>query len=289
MTQASPTVSGFFDEATFTITYLVADPATRRAAIIDPVLDFDPKSARTATRAADRVLEAAAAAGLEIEWVLETHVHADHLTAAPHVAGRTGAPVAIGAGIATVQRTFKPIFGADDLAVDGSQFARTFADGERFRIGSIEAEVMHTPGHTPSCVTYAIGDALFVGDTLFMPDFGTARCDFPGGDAGTLFRSIRRVLARPPASRIFVGHDYKAPGRDAYAWESTVADERQRNIHVHDGVEAADFVRMRNERDAKLALPTLILPAIQVNIRAGAMPPPEADGQVYLRLPVDRL
>ncbi|BBK44100.1 MBL fold metallo-hydrolase [Allostella vacuolata] len=289
MSQPVPNVSAFFDEATFSVTYLVADPASRRAAIIDPVLDFDPKAARTATHQADRVLAAVADAGLTVEWILETHVHADHLTASAHVAAATGAPIGIGAGVATVQRTFKPIFGAEDLATDGSQFQRLFADGERFRIGDMPVEVMHTPGHTPACVTYAIGDALFVGDTLFMPDYGTARCDFPGGDAATLYRSIRRILARPPESRIFVAHDYKAPGRDLFAWETTVAEEKARNIHVRDGIGEAEFVRMRTERDAGLDMPNLILPALQVNIRAGAMPPPAADGQVYLRLPVNRL
>ncbi|MGE0715709.1 MAG: MBL fold metallo-hydrolase [Alphaproteobacteria bacterium] len=289
MPEAVPTVRAFFDEATFTITYLVSDPATARAAIIDPVLDFDPKSGRTATRSADAVLAAVAEAGLGIDWILETHVHADHLTAAPYLADKTGAPTAIGSGIVAVQRNFKPVFGADDLVTDGSQFGRLLNDGERFPLGNLTVEVMHTPGHTPACATYVIGDALFVGDTLFMPDFGTARCDFPGGDAATLYRSIRRILSRPPGSRIFVGHDYKAPGRDRYAWETTVADERAHNIHVRDGNDEATFVAMRTERDRKLALPTLILPAVQVNMRAGQFPPPEADGHVYLRLPVDRI
>jgi len=286
---AAPTVRAFFDDATFTVTYLVSDPATGRAVVVDPTLDFDAKSGRTSTRSADAVVEAARAAGVAIEWIFETHVHADHLTAAPHLRTATGAKVGIGAHIVDVQRTFKPIFGADDLVTDGTQFDRLFADGDRFALGAIPVEVMATPGHTPACVTYRIGDAMFVGDTLFMPDFGTARTDFPGGDAATLYRSIRRILAQPPATRIFVGHDYKAPGRDHYAWETTVSDERARNIHVRDGVGEAEFVRMRRERDAKLAMPALILPAIQVNIRAGNFPPPDADGQVYLKLPVDRL
>ncbi|MGE0724135.1 MAG: MBL fold metallo-hydrolase [Alphaproteobacteria bacterium] len=286
---AAPAVRAFFDDATFTVTYLVADPATGRAAIIDPTLDFDAKSGRTSTRSADAVVEAARTAGLSVEWVLETHVHADHLTAAPHLRTRTGASVGIGARIVEVQRTFKPVFGAADLQTDGRQFDRLFADGDRFSLGAIPVEVIATPGHTPACVTYRIGDAMFVGDTLFMPDFGTARTDFPGGDAATLYRSIRRILAQPLETRIFVGHDYKAPGRDQYAWETTVADERARNIHIRDGIGEADFVRMRTERDAKLGMPALILPAIQVNIRGGAFPPPEADGRVYLKLPVDRI
>ncbi|MCC7276266.1 MAG: MBL fold metallo-hydrolase [Alphaproteobacteria bacterium] len=284
-----PTVQAFFDDATFTVSYLVSDPRSRHAAIIDPVLEFDARSGRTATRGADGILAAAAEQGLMVDWLLETHVHADHLTAAPYLSRRTGAPIAIGAGIVAVQRTFGPLFDARDLVPDGSQFGRLLADGERFTLGDVPVEVLHTPGHTPACATYAIGDALFVGDTLFMPDFGTARCDFPGGDAATLYRSIRRILSRPPDSRIFVGHDYKAPGRDAYAWETTVADERARNVHVHDGVDEAAFVAMRTERDRKLALPALILPAVQVNMRAGAFPPPEADGHVYLKLPVDRI
>ena len=286
---AAPAVRAFFDDATFTVTYLVTDPATGRAAIVDPTLDFDAKSGRTSTRSADAVVEAARAAGVTVEWILETHVHADHLTAAQRLRAATGAKVGIGARIVDVQRTFKPIFGASDLATDGTQFDRLFGDGDRFALGTMPVEVMATPGHTPACVTYRIGDAMFVGDTLFMPDFGTARTDFPGGDAATLYRSIHRILAQPPATRIFVGHDYKAPGRDRYAWETTVAEERAHNIHVRDGIGEADFVRMRTERDAKLAMPTLILPAIQVNIRAGNFPPPDADGQVYLKLPVDRL
>ena len=289
MTATVPTVAAFFDDATFSVTYLVSCPATKRAAVIDPVLDFDIKAARTGTKQADRVLAAAAEAGVMVDWVLETHVHADHLTAARHVAAGTGAAVGIGSGVTAVQQTFRPIFGAADVAPDGSQFDRLFADGERFAIGDLEVEVLHTPGHTPSCVVYAVGDAIFVGDTLFMPDFGTARCDFPGGDAATLYRSIRRILERPAATRIFVAHDYKAPGRDVYAWETSVGAERAGNVHVRDGVTEAEFVAMRTARDAKLAMPGLILPALQVNIRAGAMPPADADGQVYLRLPVDRI
>jgi len=284
-----PEVEGFFDEATFTITYLVSDPETGAAAVIDPVLDFDRNAGRTRTDSADAVLAAAGARGLTVAWILETHVHADHLTAAPYMKGRTGAPIGIGAGVTAVQRTFRPIFNAGDLATDGSQFDRLFADGERFALGGLAVSVLHTPGHTPSCAAFSIGDALFVGDTLFMPDFGTARCDFPGGDAALLYRSIRRILAYPPETRIFVGHDYKAPGRDRFAWETTVAAERAANLHVKDGVGEADFVRMRTERDAKLAMPALILPALQVNLRAGRMPPAEADGHVYLKIPVDRL
>lgn len=285
----TPIVRSFFHEPTFTAAHLVHDPATRRAAIVDPVLDFDPKSGRTATRFADTMLAAAAAADLIVDWVLETHVHADHLTAAQHIARRTGAKIGIGAKVTEVQRTFQPLFDAKDLEPDGRQFDRLFADGERFPLGELTVEVMHTPGHTPACVVYAVGDAAFVGDTMFMPDYGTARADFPGGDAATLYRSIRRVLALPEATRLFLCHDYKAPGRDSFAWQTTVAAERQGNIHVHDGVDEAAFVAMRRARDARLDMPALILPSLQVNMRAGNFPPPAANGITYLLLPVDRL
>jgi len=285
----NPIVQSFFHEPTFTAAHLVHDPATRRAAIVDPVLDFDPKSGRTATRFTDTMLEAAATAGLTVDWVLETHVHADHLTAAQHVARRTGAKIGIGAKVTEVQRTFQPLFDAKDLEPDGRQFDRLLADGERFPLGELTVEVMHTPGHTPACVVYAVGDAAFVGDTMFMPDYGTARADFPGGDAAQLYRSIRRVLALPAATRLFLCHDYKAPGRDSFAWQTTVAAERQGNIHVHDGVDEAAFVAMRRARDAKLDMPALILPSLQVNMRAGNFPPPAANGITYLLLPVDKL
>lgn len=282
-------IQAFFDEATWTASYLVIDPAAKRAAVIDSVLDFDVKSGRTATRSADAILEAARAAGLTIDWVLETHVHADHLTASAHIKRLTGAKTGIGARIREVQATFKPIFNAGDLATDGRQFDRLFEDGGRFGIGGLEVEVLYTPGHTPACASYRIGDAVFVGDTLFMPDYGTARTDFPGGDAATLYRSIRRLLSLPGETRLFLCHDYKAPGRDRYAWETTVAAERAQNIHVHDGVSEEAFVAMREARDAKLQMPTLILPSLQVNMRAGAFPPAEDDGHIYLKLPVDRL
>lgn len=284
-----PIVTGFFDAATFTITYLVADPKTRTAAVIDPVLDFDPKSGRTHTRSIDQVLATATEDGLHLQWSLETHAHADHLSAAPRVKERTGSQVVIGEHIRAVQAVFKPIFNAADLEPDGRQFDRLVRDGERLALGSLDIEVMHTPGHTPACVSYRIGDAVFVGDTLFMPDYGTARCDFPGGDAATLYRSIRRLLALPPETRLFMCHDYKAPGRDAFAWETTVGAERERNIHVHDGVEEADFVALRRARDATLDMPALLLRSIQVNIRAGGFPPPDDNGTIYLKLPVDRL
>ena len=286
---AKPEIRAFFDEATFTASYLLADPATKRAAVIDPVLDFDAKAGRTETRSADAMLAAAKEAGWSIDWVLETHVHADHLTASAHIKRATGARVGIGARIREVQQTFKPVFNAKDLATDGSQFDRLFEDGERFAVGGLEVTVRHTPGHTPACVAYLTADAAFVGDTLFMPDYGTARTDFPGGDARTLYRSIRRLLDLPGETRLFLCHDYKAPGRDRFAWETTVAEERAKNLHVHDGVDEDAFVAMREARDAKLAMPALILPSLQVNMRAGAFPPPEDNGVVYLKLPVDRL
>jgi glyoxylase-like metal-dependent hydrolase (beta-lactamase superfamily II) len=284
-----PKVQAFFDEATFTATYLVSDPATGEAAIIDSVLDFDPKSARTSTRSADKVLAAAKEQGLDIQWILETHAHADHLSASVHLKTRTGAKVAIGEQITAVQKVFRPIFNAKDIAGDGTPFDRLFEDGEHFAIGILDVEVIHTPGHTPACISYKIGSNVFVGDTLFMPDYGTARADFPGGDAATLYRSIRRLLSLPAETTLWMCHDYKAPGRDTYAWETTVAEERVKNVHVHDGVTEAAFVAMRNARDKTLAMPDLILPSVQVNLRAGHMPPPEDDGQTYLKLPVNRL
>ena len=284
-----PKVQAFFDETTFTATYLVSDPATGKAAIIDSVLDFDPKSGRTSTRSADEVLAAAKERGLDIQWILETHAHADHLSASVHLKAKTGATVAIGEQITSVQKVFRPIFNAKDIVGDGSQFDRLFKDGEHFAIGILDVEVIHTPGHTPACVSYKIGSNVFIGDTLFMPDYGTARADFPGGDAARLYRSIRRLLSLPPDTTLWMCHDYKAPGRDTFAWKTTVAEERARNVHVHDGVTEAAFVAMRNARDKTLAMPVLILPSVQVNIRAGHMPPPEDDGQTYLKLPVNRL
>ena len=281
-----PIVEAFFDEPTNTVTYLVSDPQTRQAAVIDPVLDYDHRSGKASTASADRVLEKARDDGLAIVWVLETHAHADHLSAAPYIRQRTNAQVAIGEHIRDVQTIFRPVFNVDDVSGNGSEFDRLLKDGETFHIGDLTVEVLHTPGHTPACVSYRIGDAVFVGDTLFMPDYGTARADFPGGSARTLYRSIQRLLALPPETRIFLCHDYKAPGRDSYEWETTVAEERARNVHVKDGVEEDAFVTMRQQRDATLAAPTLLLPSIQVNIRAGRLPRAESNGVHYLKIPV---
>jgi glyoxylase-like metal-dependent hydrolase (beta-lactamase superfamily II) len=283
---AKPAIEAFFDEATFTVTYLVSDPATGRAAIVDPVRDYDHKSGKASTQSADRVLARARERGLAVDWILETHAHADHLTAAPHLKTRTGAKVVIGEHIRAVQKIFKGVFNAKDVSEDGREFDRLVSDGERLALGNLEIEVMHLPGHTPADVAYRTGDAVFVGDTIFMPDYGTARADFPGGDAATLYRSIQRLLSLPDETRLFMCHDYKAPGRDHYAWESTVAEECARNIHVHDGVDEAAFVDLRNRRDATLAAPVLLLPSVQVNIRAGNLPPPEANGVSYLKIPV---
>lgn len=282
----NPIIDAFFDEATCTVTYLVTDPETKRAAIVDPVLDYDHKSGKASTKSAEHVLARAAERQASIDWILETHAHADHLTAAPLLKSRTGARVVIGEHIRDVQKIFKKVFNAADVSEDGREFDRLVADGETLPLGDLTIGVMHLPGHTPADVAYQIGDAVFVGDTIFMPDYGTARADFPGGDAATLYRSIRRLLSLPPETRLFMCHDYKAPGRDRYAWETSVADERARNIHVHDGVAEAEFVAMRKKRDATLAAPVLLLPSVQVNIRAGHLPPPDDNGQSYLRIPV---
>ena len=284
--QPQARIQAFFDEPTSTVTYLVWDPATRQAAVIDPVLDYDHRSGKASTVSADRVLDAARADDLTIAWVLETHAHADHLSAAPYIRQRTNARVAIGEHIRDVQTIFRPVFNLDDVSGDGSEFDRLLKDGETLQIGQLTMEVLHTPGHTPACVSYRIGDAVFVGDTLFMPDYGTARADFPGGSARTLYRSIQRLLALPPQTRIFLCHDYKAPGRDSYAWETTVAEERARNVHVREGIDGEAFVAMRQQRDATLAAPTLLLPSIQVNIRAGQLPRAESNGVQYLKIPV---
>jgi len=281
-----PRVQAFFDPATSTASYLVSDPATGQAAIIDPVLDFEPKAAKLSTGSADAMLAAVTDQGLDLRYVLETHAHADHLSAADYIRRKTGAQVAIGAHIVDVQKQFVPTFEADDVAPDGRAFDQLLDEGDTLELGGLKVGVLHTPGHTPACVTYLIGDAAFVGDTLFMPDYGTARADFPGGDAATLYRSTRKILDLPAATRIFVGHDYLPAGRDQFRWETTVAEERAGNVHVHEGVSEADFVAMRRARDATLAAPTLILPSLQVNIRAGAMPPATAGGHVFLRLPV---
>jgi glyoxylase-like metal-dependent hydrolase (beta-lactamase superfamily II) len=282
----TPKIEAFFDEATHTVSYLVADPKTRRAAVVDPVLDYDHASGKAATKSADVILQGAERDGLTIDWVLETHAHADHLSGAPYIKLKTGAKVGIGEHIRDVQKIFRPVFNAADLSGDGSEFDRLFAEGERFKVGDLEVEVIHVPGHTPADIAYKIGDAVFVGDTLFMPDFGTARADFPGGDARTLYRSIKKLLALPPETRLFMCHDYKAPGRDDYAWETTVAAQRIQNAHVKDGVSEDDFVAMREARDATLAAPELLMPSIQVNMRAGRLPPPDANGVQYLKIPV---
>jgi len=281
------TIEPFFDPATSTITYVVADLDSRAAAVIDSVLDFNPSAGRTSTTSADRILSYLSDHGLNLKWILETHVHADHLTAAPYLKSKTQAQVAIGRHITAVQDHFVSAYNAaPEIEVTGRQFDVLFDDKDRFQIGSLEGRILHTPGHTPACITYLIEDTAFVGDTLFMPDFGTARCDFPGGDAAQLYRSIKNILALPDETRIFVGHDYGPGGRD-YAWETTVADEKASNIHVGGGRSEEEFVRMRTERDSTLDMPTLLLPAVQVNIRAGELPEPEENGVSYLKIPAN--
>ena len=285
-----PTVRAFFDRATNTISYLVSDPAAGAAVVIDPVLDYDAAAVRTSTASADAILAAAADQGLRIERVLETHAHADHLSAAHYIREKTGARIGVGRRITEVQKTFADLFDTDDVTADGAVFDDLFDDGDRFAIAGLEGEVIHTPGHTPACVSYHIGDAVFVGDTLFMPDYGTARTDFPGGDAATLYRSIQRILTLPDETRLFVGHDYlPETGRKTFAWETTVGEERRANIHIGGGVSEADFVARRTARDASLDVPRLILPSLQVNIRAGDLPPPEASGKRFLKFPVNAL
>jgi len=279
-------VEAYFDEPTNTVSYLVADPVTKRAVIIDPVLDYDQAAGRCGTQSAEAMLAAATEKGWRIAWILETHVHADHLSAAPFMKAKTGAPIGIGEHICEVQRTFSPMFQADDVSGKGTEFDHLFKDGEKLPLGELDIEVMHTPGHTPACVSYRIGDAVFVGDTMFMPDYGTARCDFPGGDAAKLYRSIRRVLQLPGETRLFMCHDYKTAERDTYAWQTTVAEQRASNVHIRDGVEEDVFVTMRRARDTGLPTPNLLLPAIQMNIRAGRTPPPASDGVCYLKIPL---
>ena len=286
MTAQVPVIRAFFDEPTNTISYLVFDAQAKRAAVIDPVLDYDHRTGVASTQSADAILTAAASDGLTIDWVLETHVHADHLSGAPYIKLKTGAKVGIGDHIRAVQKIFRPVFNATDLKGDGSEFDRLFSDGERFSIGIVEVEVMHVPGHTPADVAYKIADAVFVGDTLFMPDYGTARADFPGGSARDLYRSMRKLLGLPEATRLFMCHDYKAPGRDHYAWETTVAEQRASNVHIKDGISEDAYVAMREARDAKLAAPLLLMPSIQVNMRAGQLPPADRDGVHYLKIPV---
>ncbi|MBC2835205.1 MBL fold metallo-hydrolase [Paragemmobacter straminiformis] len=286
----APDVKAFFDTATNTITYVVADPKGSACAVIDSVLDFDQASGRTDTRSADAVAEYVRAKGLTVEWLLETHVHADHLSAAPYLQERLGGKIGIGDRITVVQETFGKIFNEGTrFQRDGSQFDRLFRQGDSLMIGQLSGHVLHTPGHTPACLTYVIGDAAFVGDTLFMPDFGTARCDFPGGSASTMFDSVQRILSLPDETRIFVGHDYKAPGREDFAWESTVAEQKARNVHIGAGKSREDFVALREARDKTLGMPRLILPSIQVNMRAGHMPEPEENGTSYLKLPINGL
>ena len=284
-----PKVQAFFDPATGTVSYVVYDARGGSAAIVDPVLDYDARSGRTATRSAERLVAFVREQRLTLQWILETHAHADHLSAAPFLRAQLGGRIAIGEAIRTVQGVFKQIFNLEpEFRLDGSQFDHLFRDGERFRIGSLEAEAMHVPGHTPADMAYRMGDAVFVGDTLFLPDVGTARADFPGGDARTLYRSIRRLLALPGGTRLFVCHDYPPAGREP-KWETTVAEERAANVHVKDGVEEDAFVALRTARDRTLDMPNLILPSIQVNVRAGQLPPPEANGVSYLKIPLNAL
>jgi glyoxylase-like metal-dependent hydrolase (beta-lactamase superfamily II) len=286
----TPEVTAFFDEATFTVTYVIRDPNSAKCAIVDSVLDFDYASGRTDTRSADAVIAFVRDKGYEVEWLLETHVHADHLSAAPYLQAALGGKIAIGENIRMVQDTFGKVFNeGTEFQRDGSQFDALFTEGDSFHIGQMRGDVMHTPGHTPACLTYVIGDAAFVGDTLFMPDFGTARCDFPGGSAETMWDSVQKILSLPDHTRIFVGHDYKAEGRDTYAWETTVGDQKRLNKHVGSGKSKEDFVQARNARDAQLAMPRLIVPSLQVNMRAGQMPKAEENGTVYLKVPVNTL
>jgi len=285
-----PTVTPFFDETTFTASFVVIDPETKHAAIIDSVLDFDYASGRTNFHSADTIIRFVRENELIVDWILETHVHADHLSAAPYLQQELGGKIGIGENITVVQETFGKVFNAGtEFERDGSQFDRLFAEGDTFRIGNLRARVLHTPGHTPACLTYFIEDAAFVGDTLFMPDFGTARADFPGGSAETLYGSIQKLFTLPDDTRVFVGHDYKAPGRDVFAWETTIGEERARNKHVGGGANIESFVKMREKRDAELEVPRLIIPSLQVNMRAGQMPPEEDNGTVYLKVPLNKL
>lgn len=282
----TPDIQAFFDEPTNTISYLVSDPSTGQSAVIDPVLDYDPKSGEVDTRSVETILKTSADRKLTIVWALETHAHADHLSGAPYIKAKTGAKIGIGEHIKDVQRIFRPIFNATDMKPEGGDFDHLFKDGEVFKIGNLAVECIYTPGHTPADLSYKIGDAVFVGDTMFMPDYGTARADFPGGDAHQLYRSIWKLLSLPPETRLFMCHDYKAPGRDTYAWETTVREQRERNVHIGGGKTEDEFVTARKTRDATLSAPTLLLPSIQVNIRAGAFPPAEDNGVRYLRIPV---
>jgi glyoxylase-like metal-dependent hydrolase (beta-lactamase superfamily II) len=286
--QPTPFIRPFFDEATFTASYVVHDPATLTAAIIDSVLNFDPPAGRTSTRSAEALVAYVESEGLSIEWLLETHAHADHLTAAPYLQGQVGGKLAIGRGITDVQQIFGDLFNVEaEFKRDGSQFDHLFDDGDAFTVGALQCSALHVPGHTPADMAYVIGDAVFCGDTIFMPDYGTARADFPGGNAQRLYRSIRRLLSLPDDARLFLCHDYKAPGRDKYVWETTIGGERTANVHVREGISESEFVAARNARDASLAVPKLILPAVQVNMRGGALPPAESNGTRYLKIPLD--
>lgn len=283
-----PHVEAFFDPSTYTYSYVVSDPSTGQCALIDSVLDYDHAAGRTSFQSADRLIAYVLEEGLKVTWILETHVHADHLSAAPYLKQVLGGQLAIGEHITVVQDTFGKIFNAGtDFATDGRQFDRLLKDGDTFQLGNIQARAIHTPGHTPACMTYVIGDAGFVGDTLFMPDYGTARCDFPGGDARTLFQSTRKLFSLPDETRLFMCHDYKAPGRDDFRFQTTVAEQRELNVHVHDGISEAEFVAMRRARDATLGMPTLILPSVQINMRAGLLPHAEGNGTPYLKIPIN--
>lgn len=283
-----PEVISFFDQPTYTITHVVVDTQTKACAVVDPVLDYDPDSGRTSARSVDKVIDYIESNGLTLEWILESHIHADHLTSAPYLKERLGGRIAIGSHVKQVQETFGDAFNVKaDFARDGSDFDQLFVDGDTFDVGTIEARAIHTPGHTPACMTYVIGDAGFVGDTLFMPDFGSARCDFPGGDAEILYDSIQKIFSLPDETRLFMCHDYKAPGRDDYQWETTVAEQKHHNIHVGGDARKDEFVTMRTLRDAQLGLPRLILPSVQVNMRGGNLPQPESNGKRYLKIPVD--
>ncbi|MEP5230252.1 MAG: MBL fold metallo-hydrolase [Alloalcanivorax sp.] len=287
---ARPEVKAFFDQDTNTVSYVVTDPETRHCAIVDSVLDFAPNAGRTEHASAQKIVDYVQQENLTVEWMLETHVHADHLSAAPWIQEQLGGKLSIGEHIRTVQETFGKVFNAgSDFARDGRQFDHLFKDGETYKVGNIEARAIHTPGHTPACMSHIIGDAVFVGDTLFMPDYGTARCDFPGGDARTLYHSIQKLLALPDETRMFLCHDYLPDNRSEFVWETTVGDQRQHNIHVHEGVSEEEFVKMRESRDATLDMPRLILPSVQVNMRAGHLPPEEDNGISYLKIPLNAL
>ncbi len=286
----TPVVKAFFDKETNTVSYVVQEPNGQACAIIDSVLDFDHASGRTNTNSADAIADYVKSSDLKVEWILESHVHADHLSAAPYLQEKLGGKIGIGTNIVVVQDTFGKVFNeGTEFQRDGSQFDALFEEGDSFHIGQMRGDVLHTPGHTPACLTYVIGDAAFVGDTLFMPDFGTARCDFPGGSSALLYESIQKILALPDETRVFVGHDYKAPGRDEFAWETTVGEQKALNVHIGQGRSIEEFVEMRDARDATLAMPRLILPSLQVNMRAGQMPPEDEQGDVFLKLPVNKI